>query len=378
MLRFSFRKSWRAWAFLCAPFVANTATAAVLPPLDSSSPFAEYGLGFSQNRLYLHTGDSIYRLGQDAGGNDEWQLHIAGLESAFSSGLRGFEGDFATAPNHGMAAISMGFTDGGVLHVDLNNATTSEITTLDTANIFSLAGSPDGSFAGMNAFFDAGTLTFNATQIVAIDPVTGSHSVLIQEAAPGEFSGGVAFDEQGNLYLSTFVSTFPNPVGVATFYFVAAADLKAGSLAPGDMVTLGTATTNGSNSLAVNDRGDLFFASQTGIGVLRAGAAAAETYFGDLTEDIFAGPTSFLITGGLAIDPRSEELLFIDNSGQAAQLTRLPTLVDATPVPEPITLFTLGFAALLFTRRPRPGADHQSKLAVVANQVPTHRTFKGL
>ncbi len=373
MLRHSFRKSWRCCAILGAWLAGGEAAlAVVLPPLDSSSPFAEYGLGFSQNHLYLHTGDSIYRLGQDAGGNDEWQLRFSGIESAFAGGLRGFEGDFATSPNHGTAAISMGFTDGGVLHVDLNSGATVEISTLDTANIFSLAGSPDGSFAGMNAFFDTTTFTFNATQIVAIDPVTATHDVLKQELAPGEFSGGLVFDELGNLYISTFRSIFPS--GEATFYFISAADLQSPSPA---VVELGTAPTNGANSLAVNSDGDLFFGSQTGIGVLRAGATIAETFFGDLTEDIFAGPTNFNITGGLAIDPLTDELLFIDRSGQTADLTRLVTVTQTAPVPEPTAMFTLGLAALVFTRRSRGTTDHRKCVARTNDDRASQRTFDG-
>ena len=86
-------------AFIAALLVTGASAAGLTtPPKDSSSPFAEFGLGFSQGRLYLHTGNSIYRLGQDAGGNDQWQLRLTGIESAFAGGLRGFEGAFAPSP----------------------------------------------------------------------------------------------------------------------------------------------------------------------------------------------------------------------------------------------------------------------------------------
>lgn len=354
MVRFTSVRSLCRFSILAMAFLlltaARPAAALTVPPLDSASPFAEYGMGYSDGDLYLHTGDTIHRLGQDGGGNDQWQPHVTGLESAFASGPRAYEGAFATAPG-GRAAVAFGFTDGGVLTVDLAATTTAEVPALDTDNLFSLAGAPDGTFYGMKAFFDLNTFTFNATQIVHIDPVTGNVDVVVDELSPGEFSGGLVVDDDGNLYASTFFSAFPAPVGTATIWKLSAAELALPNPTP---LVIGSAATNGANAMAVNSLGDLFFASQTGIGVLRNGASSAETFFGDLTLDPFSGPTAFRISNALTVDPATDELLFIDRSGQTPTLVRLPSIVNGVVVvPEPGSAMLLGAAGMVLAGRLR-------------------------
>lgn len=337
--------------WLVAVTMASKTQALPEPPaLDSGSPFAEYGLGFSGSELYLHTGNTIYRLGQDGSGNDEWQSHLPNLGNAFGSPHTNFEGAFATAPGN-RAAISAGFP-GGVLLADLNNpASATNVSGLEFANVFSLAGAANGDFYGVNAFFDAGSGTFNATQVIKIDGTNGNVSVLVDELSPGEFSGGIAFDADGNLFVSSFVSTFPNPVGTTTLFRIAADQLD--ETMP-TIQTLASGASNGSSTLIVNAAGDVFFGSQTGIGVLRNGSSNIETFFGDLTQNPFDGSATFDIERPLAIDPVTQELIFIDQTGAAPAFVALPTsAINNLPIPEPatamLTMFALG--GMLMGRR---------------------------
>ncbi len=314
------------------------------PALDSGSAFAEYGLGFSGSELYLHTGNTIYRLGQGSGGNDEWQVHLPNLGDAFNPPHTNFEGAFATSPIN-TAAVSAGFP-GGVLLVDLNNpANAMNVPDLSAANVFSLAGNANGDFFGVHAFFDTNTFVFNATQVIQIDGATGDVSVLIDELAPGEFSGGIAFDQDGNLFVSTFVSTFPDPVGTTTLFRIAADQLD--EVAP-TVEMLASGESNGSSTLVLNSAGDVFFSSQTGIGLLRNGASEFETFFGDLSQNPFDGSATFDIERPIVIDPGTQELVFIDNTGAAPAFVSLPTLSNVA-VPEPATAMLTLFALVGLT-----------------------------
>lgn len=327
---------------------ASTVQALPAPPAFDASPnpccgvsFAQYGLGFSGSDLFIHTGDTLYKLGLDSGGNEEWQVHLPNIQDAFSGPTRVFEGGFATSPV-GTAAISMGFNDGGVLLVDLADpASTSEVTALNFSNVFSLAGAPNGDFFGMVALSDFSTLT----QLVRIDGGSGDVEVILNEVDPGSASGGMAFDVDGNLIASSF--DFVN--GKANFFRVDAADLG------NPMVTaslIASVDSNGNSNVVANAAGDIFFISETGVGVIRKGSTVLEPFFGDLTLSPFGGaPIS--LSSALAIDPVTQELILIDRSNADPVFVRLATGATTGAIPEPSSalLALFGLAGLAMGRR---------------------------
>ncbi len=343
-----FRLSFVFTVFVLTVFTAPLAIAGiVLPAKDSTAAFGNnYGLGFSNGDLYLHTGDSIYVLQDDGAGGQTFNLHMSGLESAFTGFRRAFEGTFATAPN-GQALVSMGFTDGGVLLIDLAAKTSRVVPDFDgdgqdNDNIFSAAGRSDGTFFAnwvSPAFFPV-----DATKVYRIDPVTLG-TALVKDVNPGKNSGGMAFDSHGNLIAGTFEpqGTFPDPVGTASYFRIAADQLDQ---ANPQVDTLGTGSANGNAFVATDADDNVYFNTTTGIGVLRAGETVAQNFFGDITDpNLFFTPQITL--EGLAFDPLTNSLFFAQKFSNGFELVSLV-------VPEPGTasiVFMLATAMAVQLRR---------------------------
>ncbi len=309
----------------------------VLPAKDSTAAFgSNYGLGFSNGELYLHTGDSIYVLQDNGPGGQTFNLHMTGLETAFTGARRAFEGTFATAPN-GHALVSMGFSDGGVLLIDLANKTSRVVPDFDgdgqdNDNIFSAAGQSDGTFFA--TWVSPSFFPVDATKVYQIDPVTLG-TTLVTDPNPGQNSGGMTFNPDGDLIVGTFIpeGTFPDPVGTASYFSIEANQL--GQPNP-QAQSIGTGSTNGNAFLTTDNDGNIYFNTTTGIGVLGVGESQAKNFFGDITDpDLFglSGPPQITIEG-LAFDPLTNNLFFAQKVGSGFELVSLT-------VPEPSTAAAL-------------------------------------
>lgn len=308
----------------------------VAPPKDSTALFGSYyGLGFSDGELYLHTGNSIYVLDRSGGETPSFRLYMTGLEFAFGGPRRGYEGAFAAGPG-GKALVSMGFTDGGALLVDLATRTTRVVPDFDgdgsnDDNIFSATVGAEGRIYAMWAsrrFFPV-----DATKVYAIDPVT-LETRLVADVNPGEYSGGLALDSQGNLYAGTFVAgQFPNPVGTAKLFLLNAGELNGNGLARASLV--GGGASNGNIWTVVDRKGSVFIGTPTGIGVLRPGSTKIRNFYGNITDEgLFSNPK--FILEGLAYDPVNDRIAFLETEKGTVQY--VPKVL---PVPEPASLAML-------------------------------------
>lgn len=321
-----------------------------LPGKDSSSAFStQYGLGYSSGTLYLFSGDTLYSTDLTNRGNPVFTTVGSNIENDFTTNTpRAYEGSFATNAN-GQALISFG-TSGGVLKSDLGTTPVSntEVSDFDTSNIFSTALRNDGTGFGMYVASDYST----TTAIYVIDAVTGDTQLMADPG--GVSSGGLAFDNAGNLYVGTFnynTYPYPDPRGEASYYRYDAADIAAWE-AGGDAPTatpLANGITNGNGTIVVGVDGNLYFNTSTGIGKVNLVTGTVSNFYGDIDdEDLYDyGDTQPL--NGLAVDPDTGELVFAeyDEVNGEYNLTFLA-------VPEPVTAATLllGLAGVL-TRRHR-------------------------
>ena len=181
-------------AMLISALAASVVSGNPLPVKDSTASFgSNYGLGFSDGLLYLHTGDSIYTVDISDQADPKFSMHMNGLESAFAGGQRAFEGGFATRPGQS-AAVSMGFSDGGVLVIDLSAKTTVIVPDFDSDssdddNVFGLAASPiTGGFYAVWA--SRSFAPVDATKVYKITPST-LVTVLVEDVDNGHNSSRV-------------------------------------------------------------------------------------------------------------------------------------------------------------------------------------------
>lgn len=358
MVRFA-RFASLAAAFACVgPALSPAVTHAdPLPAKDSSSASSiSHQLGFSHGTLYLYTGNSLYDVDLTDRTDPGFNLVATGFESALGD-ARPYEGDFVTAGN-GAAAISYGFSSGGMAIVDLDALSTQSVpdaTTavpdFDAANLFSLAGRADGTFYAQAVAADFST----STALYRVDPVTGDTAFAADPAAGSGFaSGGIAFDDDANLYATAFdFSTFPfpDPRGAAHFYRVDAADLadfEAGGATP-SVTELGTGLTNGNGEI-VAALGQVYFNTSTGIGQFDPDTGGVTNLVGDITDpDLFSyGNTQPY--NGLAFDPSAQELIFARYDTSTGGY-----VLDSLVVPEPgtglVVLMGLGLAAARRSRK---------------------------
>lgn len=317
-----------------------TLLAAPLPLRDTTSEFGvNYSLGFSDGTLYVYTGDSIYIADLSDESDPSFSLHMSGLESAFGGEVRRSEGVMVTAPG-GRALISFGFSDRGVLAVDLGAKTTQPIAAYDTANIYSAAGRPDGTFYVQNAV---------GTTPNQVDRVAPDLTVTPGVADPADLaSGGMAFDALGNLYVGTFDYNLSSPIGEAHFYRISAADIAAFE-ADGTTPTLeflGSGASNGNSSMVAGDNGLLYFTTTTGIASFDPSTGLIdEVYLSVVDPDIYA--YEFEPLNALAYDTVTDRLVFAEHVGGGAYELRF------LAVPEPSMAMLLAPAVLVAFRRTR-------------------------
>jgi len=328
-----------------------------LPVKDSSASFgSNYGLGFSDGVLYLHTGDSIYTVDISDQTDPKFSIHMSGLESAFADGQRAFEGGFVTGPGQ-TAAVSMGFTDGGVLMIDLNAKTTAIVPDFDgdssdDDNIFGLAVSPvSGAFYAVWA--SRSFYPVDATKVYKITPGT-LVTELVENLGHGHNSGDLAFDASGNLFVSSFEPTgiFPDPTGSARLWGVAAADVDDPNP---NALLLASDQANGSVFLKVDQHGNVVLNTTTGIGALISGSTTFQNIYGDILDLNLYGPPSTAqlpdaILEGLAYDLARDQIVFtqlVDPQTDRFELMFMG-------IPEPATAIMVIFGlAIGFTCRQR-------------------------
>ena len=330
-------------------FVPGVALADALPAKDSTSPFAfNHSLAVSGDDIYLYTGDSIYSVNLTDPSDPIFTRHIGGLESAFGGERRAAEGGLFTNDD-GSALVTFGFTSGGVLAVDLDTKAITPVTDYDDANIFSAAGQSDGDFYTQFAAADFSTAT-------RIDYLPPSLDVTPGVADPGDpSSGGMALDNEGDLIVGTFdFGNFPDPVGRANFFRIAADDLAAfeATGASPTLEFLGGGDATGNASVVTDDDGRIYFNTTTGIGLFDPATGEVSNLFRDITD-----PATFTYGGftaplnGLAYWEDRDALLFADYNDAAGvyELRVLP--VGA--VPEPATSLLLGAGVVLLAVRRR-------------------------
>lgn len=322
----------------------TAATANPLPPKDSGAPFgSHHGLGFSDGTLYLHTGDSIYTVDTANPSDPKFTLLLGGMRSAFAGPQRVFEGEFSTADG-GRALVSMGFTDGGVLHVDLTAPSATPIADFDTDNIFSAAARSDFPFYA--TWVDPGFAT--STFVYQVDATSQASEAVVDPAAgTGEASGGMAFDAAGNLVVGSF--DFIN--GRARFYQILAADLLAfktqGTTPPTTL--LGESPSNGNANVVASPNGDLYFNTTTGIGRFNPTGSGVNNIYRDILDpDLFNYDPFRQPLNGLAYDEATQQLVFAEFNTflEVYELIFLQ-------VPEPAALPVIVGGALLLLRQRR-------------------------
>lgn len=324
----------------------TTATANPLPTKDGGAPFGNHhGLGFSDGTLYLHTGDSIYTVDTANPSDPEFTLLLGGIRSAFAGPQRVFEGAFAAADG-GHALVSMGFTDGGVLHVDLAAPSATPIADFDTDNIFSAAARRDLPFYA--TWVDPAFAT--STFVYHVDTASQAPEEVVDPAAgTGEASGGMAFDTAGNLVVGSF--DFIN--GRARFYQILATDLLAfemqGTTPPTTL--LGESPANGNANVVAAMNGDIYFNTTTGIGRFNPTDSGVNNIYRDILDpDLFNYDPFRQPLNGLAYDEATQQLVFAEFNPflEVYELVFLQ-------VPEPAALPVIVGGALAFLRqRPTP------------------------
>jgi hypothetical protein len=281
-----------------------------------------------------------------------------GLESAFSGGQRAYEGSFATGPGQS-AAVSMGFSDGGVLVIDLNAKTADVVPDFDgdssdDDNVFALAASPiNGTFYAVWA--SRLFAPVDATKVYKIEPGT-LVTTLIKDVDNGHNSGDLAFDAAGNLFVSSFepTGTFPDPTGTTRMWRVNAADLDDPNP---NAVLLASDQTNGSVFLKVDQHGNVVLNTTTGIGVAASGASTIENIYGDILDlNLFGPPVTAqppdATLEGLAYDLVRDQIVFaklVDPQTDRFELVFME-------IPEPVcaTMVLIGIAmGVACQRHPR-------------------------
>ena len=329
-----------------AVLLTSPAWADTMPAKDSSSLYpTNYGLGYSDDVLYLHTGDSIYRVDATDPADPSFSQVIGGLQSAFPDydqfGERWFEGGFATAPG-GKAFVSFGASHGGALLVDLTHPTTTAVADFDTANLYSAAGQADGDFYTM--FVDPDWT--NPTQVYRVDGQTGN-ATYATDPSTDPASGGMAFDAEGNLYVGTLnYLTSPNTVH---FFRIDAEDLaiyEAGGGAPG-ATALGGSEANGNGQMVVDHEGNIYFNTTTGIGRFDPLTGQTSTLYGDLLDPNLFTYGNTTPYSGLAYDAAGDRLVFGEYD---ADLGGYELRFVAVPEPAGAAVLLLG-AAMLLRRR---------------------------
>lgn len=320
----------------------NPVSAIILPGKDSDNTFSSYSMGLYDGSLYLTTGDSLHRLNltdTSAG----FTSVITGLQSTLDH-KPSFDGGMAIN-DHGTALLWMGY-EGGVLQVDLTGSTATVVGDFNQDenpdNVFSAAGGPNNTFYTMwsnNADVFTRVFQYDA----ANDTATS-----LGDIAP-HFSGGLAVGKDGTIFASTLLSNYPDAV----------ADLSFWSYDPNDdtptwtLLTQGQATGNA--VLIVDERGDLYFNTSSGIGRIRSGEDAVENVYGDILDPLTFDPDKVGVRiEGLTYDPISDTLYFAQRGGDGQFF--LQSLV----IPEPGTamLILLGAAAMAAGRRSRHKAWH--------------------
>lgn len=329
---------------ICMAFHCVTMHGDPLPPKDSGASFgSHHGLGFSDGVLYLHTGDTIYTVDLTDPNDPLFTSHMSGLRSTFGTGAaRAFEGGFATAPGDA-AMINMGFTDGGVLSVDLNAKTIVVVADFDADNVFSTAGRIDHTFYAMWSDPNLTTSTF----LYHVAPNTLSTQQMVDPAS-GDASGGMAFESNGDLVAGTF--DFIN--GDAKFYRISAADLatfESVGAVPTAML-LGSGSANGNVNVVVDRDGLVFFNTTTGIGLLDPSEPTVLNFYHDILDPNLFNYDGFkLPLNGLAYDELNHQLVFAEfNSGiDNYELAFLP-------IPEPTVAAILLAAGVVAFAAYRP------------------------
>ena len=323
---------------------AHILSADPLPAKDSGATFgSHHGLGFSDGTLYLHTGDTIYSVDATHPADPSFTLHMNGLRSAFAGPPRVFESGFATADG-GHALVSMGFTDGGVLAIDLVGKTTQFVSDFDIDNIFNAAGRVDGTFYAMRV--DPGFAT--STFVYHVDPSTHATDAVVDPAAgTGDASGGMTFDASGNLLVSSF--DFTN--GRANFYSVLASDLlgfeSQGTTPP--VTLLGGGPANGNYNIVVTSNDTIFFNTTTGIGQLNPATGTVSNIYRDILDpDLFNYDPFKQPLNGLAYDVAMDHIVFAEfnDTLDAYELVWLA-------MPEPTGLMSFGLALVISLSRRR-------------------------
>ena len=167
----------------------------------------------------------------------------------------------------------------------------------------------------------------------------------LADPSPGDASGGLAFDVDGNLFVGTFTpGAFPDPIGDARFFRISATDLAAFA-SDGTAVTatfLGQGSANGNGTIVVTRNGQIFFNTSTGIGRFEPLKRQVTNFYRDILDrDLYDLDSAKLPLNGLAYDFSTDQLVFAayDTPSDAYHLVFLD-------VPEPASSILL-FIALL-------------------------------
>jgi len=327
---------------LLACLIAGPAPRAdTLPPKDSGAAFgSNHEIGFSDGVLYLHTGDSLYVVDAGDPSGPSFNLHMSGLRSAFGGTARALEGSFSTASG-GQAMINAGFSDGGVLTVDLMSRTSRSVTDFDDDNIFRTAGRNDRTFYAMWA--DTVFPPSTSTLVYRIDPADLTTQPVVDPAlGTGDASGGMVFDRDDNLIIGTFDFIRDR----ARFFRVEATDLsqfESGGVVP-PVAELGSARANGNRNLVVDREGRIFFNTTTGIGLFDPSTGDSKNFYRDVCDpDLFNYDGFKLPLNGLAYAAGQHQLVFaeFDTELDGYELIFLD-------VPEPLTAVMLVLGTLAF------------------------------
>jgi hypothetical protein len=319
-----------------------------LPDLEAESgnSYSSYGFDLYNDQLYIATGDSIYRVNTTAA-TPQLEQVVTDLRSYFydpEEGERKFDGGLAI--NHaGQAFVPVGYAGGGLI-VDLNDPT--QVTkTVDLNgddvddNIFSVTTGPDGDFYAVwsDSGWGANAVHTRVYRYNVSGP-THTAEVVLPEAAPGDNSGAVAFDADGNMVVSSSYGIVEEGVyyGYARIQEVILSEGSDPTLLPWIDQRL-----NGTSPMIFDEQGNLFIGATTGIGVVWAGSNTVEVYYGDpFHPDPFFNPPREI--KGMALDPVTGKLLIAERvSGAPGYSLAL--------IPEPASALLLSLGLPLVLRR---------------------------